>query len=75
VEKARVVQLVQRHSREQEIDDRFEHTRKLEEAVKRVLASRAFGALESLSRLRRAGKPAFSHQELSRLLAESEDQR
>ncbi len=75
VEKARVVQLVQRHSREQEIDDRFEHTRKLEEAVRRILASRAFGALESLSRLRRRGKPAFSREELSRLLAESEDQR
>jgi hypothetical protein len=74
VEKARVVQLVQRHSREQEIDDRFEHTRKLEEAVRRILASRAFGALESLSRLRRGGKPAFSREELARLLAESEDQ-
>jgi Methyltransferase domain len=75
IERARVVQLVQRHSREQEIDDRFEHTRKLEEAVRRVLASRAFGAMESLSRLRRGGKPAFSREELSRLLAESEDQR
>jgi hypothetical protein len=75
VEKARVVQLVQRHSREQEIDDRFEYTRELEEAVRRILASRAFGALESLSRLRRGGKPAFSREELSRLLAESEDQR
>jgi hypothetical protein len=75
VEKARVVQLVQRHSREQEIDDRFEHTRKLEEAVGRILASRAFGGLEWVSRLRRRGKPAFSREELSRLLAESEDQR
>lgn len=75
VEKARVVQLVQRHSREQEIDDRFTYTRKLEEAVRRILASRAFGALESLSRLRRGGKPAFSREELSELLAESEDQR
>jgi hypothetical protein len=75
VEKARVVQLVQRHSREQEIDDRFEHTRKLEEAVRRILASRAFGGLEWVSRLRRGGKPAFSREELSRLLAESEDQR
>lgn len=75
VEKARVVQLVQRHSREQEIDDRFEYTRKLEEAVRRIVASRAFAALESLSRLRRGGKPAFSREELTRLLAESEDQR
>lgn len=75
VEKARVVQLVQRHSREQEIDDRFEHTRRLEGAVRRILASRAFGGLEWLSRLRRRGKPAFSREELSRLLAESEDQR
>jgi hypothetical protein len=75
VEKARVVQLVQRHSREQEIDDRFEHTRKLEEAVGRILASRAFGGLEWVSRLRRRGRPAFSREELSRLLAESEDQR
>ena len=72
VEKARVTQLVQRHSREQEIDERFDHTLKLEEAVRRILASRAFGALESLSRLRRGGKPAFSRQELSELLAEGE---
>jgi hypothetical protein len=75
VEKARVVQLVQRHSREQEIDDRFEYTRKLEEAVRRILASRAFGGLEWISRLSRRGKPAFSREELGRLLAESEDQR
>jgi len=75
VEKARIVQLVQRHSREQEIDDRFEHTRKLEEAVRRILASRAFGGLEWVSRLRRRGEPAFSREELRRLLAESEDQR
>jgi hypothetical protein len=72
VETARVTQLVQRHSREQEIDERFDHTTKLEEAVRRILASRAFGALESLSRLRRAGTPAFSRQELSELLAEGE---
>jgi hypothetical protein len=75
VERARVVQLVQRHSREQEIDDRFDHTRKLEEAVRRIIASRAFVGLEWVSRLRRRGKPAFSREELSRLLAESEDQR
>jgi hypothetical protein len=72
VEKARVTQLVQRHSREQEIDERFDHSRRLEEAVRRILASRAFGALESLSRLRRGGKPAFSRQELAELLAEGE---
>ena len=56
VEKARVTQLVQRHSREQEIDERFDHSLKLEEAVRRILASRAFGALESLSRVRRGGQ-------------------
>jgi hypothetical protein len=72
IEKARVTQLVQRHSREQEIDERFDYSRRLEEAVRRILASRAFGALESLSRLRRGGKPAFSRQELSDLLAEGE---
>jgi hypothetical protein len=72
VEKARVTQLVQRHSREQEIDERFNYSLKLEEAIRRILASRAFGALESLSRLRRGGKPAFSREELSRLLADSE---
>jgi hypothetical protein len=72
VETARVTQLVQRHSREQEIDERFDHTLKLEEVVRRILASRAFGALESLSRLRRGGTPAFSRQELSDLLAEGE---
>ena len=73
VENARVTQLVQRHSREQEIDERFDLLgRKLEEAIRRILASRAFGALESLSRLRRGGKPAFSRQELSELLAEGE---
>jgi hypothetical protein len=72
VETARVTQLVQRHSREQEIDERFAHSTKLEEAVRRILASRAFAALESLSRLRRGGQPAFSRQELSELLAEGE---
>ena len=72
VEKARVTQLVQRHSREQEIDERFDNSLKLEEAIRRIVASRAFGALESLSRLRRGGKPAFSREELRRLLAESE---
>src|SRR5262249_47747455 len=60
VETARITQLVQRHSREQEIDERFDHTMKLEEAVRRILASRAFAALESLSRLRRGGTPACS---------------
>jgi hypothetical protein len=71
-EKARVTQLVQRHSREQELDERFDYSLKLEEAIRRILRSRAFGALESLSRLRRGGKPAFSREELRRLLAESE---
>jgi hypothetical protein len=72
VETARVTQLVQRHSREQEIDERFGYTLKLEEAVRRILGSRAFGALESLSRLRRGGTPAFSRRELSDVLAEGE---
>ena len=72
VEKARVTQLVQRHSREQEIDERFDYSLRLEEAIRRILASRAFKALESLSRLRRGGRPAFSRQELSDLLAEGE---
>jgi len=72
IETARVTQLVQRHSREQEIDERFEYSLKLEEAVRRILASRAFAALESLSRLRRGGTPAFSRRELSDLLAEGE---
>jgi hypothetical protein len=75
VEKTRVTQLVQRHSREQEIDERFVYTRKLEAAVRRILDSSAFAAAEWLSKLRRGGKPAFSRQELSELLAESEDQR
>jgi hypothetical protein len=74
VEKARVTQLVQRHSREQEIDERFAHSRKLEAAVRRILHSGAFAAAEWLSKVRRRGKPAFSRQELSELLAESEDQ-
>ena len=72
IEKVRVTQLTQRHAREQEIDDRFEYSLRLEEAVRRILASRSFTALESLSRLRRAGKPAFSRRELSDLLAEGE---
>ncbi len=72
VEKARVTQLVQRHSREQEIDERFTYARRLEEAVRRVLASSGFSAAEWLSKLRRGGKPAFSRQELSDLVAESE---
>ena len=72
IETARLSQLVQRHSREQEIDERFEYSLKLEEAMRRILASRAFAALESLSRLRRGGKPAFSRQEVSELLAEGQ---
>ena len=72
VEKARVTQLVQRHSREQEIDERFRNASRLEEAVRRVLASGAFSAAEWLSKVRRRGKPAFSRQELSDLVAESE---
>jgi hypothetical protein len=71
-EKARVTQLVQRHSREQEIDERFTYASKLEEAVRRVLASGAFSAAEWLSKVRRRGKPAFSRRELSDLVAESE---
>ena len=45
---------------------------KLEEAVRRILASGAFSAAEWLSKVRRRGKPAFSRQELSDLVAESE---
>ena len=71
-EKARVTQLVQRHSREQEIDERFTYASKLEGAVRRVLASGAFSAAEWLSKVRRRGKPAFSRRELSDLVAESE---
>jgi hypothetical protein len=72
VEKARVTQLVQRHSREQEIDERFQYAAKLEEAVRRALNSSAFAAAEWLSKLRRGGKPAFSRRELSALVTESE---
>src|SRR3954453_1087816 len=75
VEKTRVTQLVHRHAREQEIDERFEYTTKLEEAVRRILGSGAFAAAELLSKVRRRGKPAFSRQELSELLAESEKRR
>ena len=75
VEKVRVTQLVQRHSREQEIDERFEYSGKLEEAVRRVLGSSAFSAAEWLSRLRRRGEPAFSRRELTELLARSEEAR
>ena len=75
VEKVRVTQLVQRHSREQEIDERFAYSRKLEEAVRRILNSGAFSAAEWLSKVRRRGKPAFSRQELTELLAESEEAR
>jgi Methyltransferase domain len=75
LESTRVAQLVQRHSREQEIDARFAHTRKLEDAVRRMINSGAFAAAEWLSRARRRGRPAFSREEFRRLLAESEDQR
>jgi hypothetical protein len=75
LESTRVAQLVQRHSREQEIDERFAHTRKLEEAVRRMISSGAFAAAEWLSRARRRGRPAFSREEFRRLLAEGEDQR
>ena len=57
VEKARVIQLIRRHSREQEIDDRFEYSRKLQHYVTRLADSRALGPLEWASRLRRGGKP------------------
>ena len=75
LERTRVTQLVQRHSREQEIDARFAHTRKLEEAVRRMINSGAFAAAEWLSRARRRGRPAFSREEFRKLLAEGEDQR
>ena len=73
VENARVIQLVRRHSREQEIDDRFEYSRKLQHFVTRLADSRALGPLEWASRLRRGGKPAFSRAELRQLLDESDD--
>jgi hypothetical protein len=73
VENARVIQLIRRHSREQEIDDRFEYSRKLQHFVTRLADSRALGPLEWASRLRRGGKPAFSREELRRLLDESDD--
>jgi hypothetical protein len=75
VERTRVTQLVQRHAREQEIDERFEHCGKLEEAVRRMIDSSAFALAERLSRLRRRGNPAFSREQLSRLLEEGEAQR
>jgi hypothetical protein len=75
VERTRVAQLVQRHAREQEIDERFEHCGKLEEAVRRTINSGAFAVAEWLSRVRRRGKPAFSREELSRLLEDGEAQR
>jgi methyltransferase family protein len=75
VERTRVAQLVQRHSREQEIDDRLAVSLKLEAAVRRFVDSGAFAAAEWLSKARRRGKPAFSRRELSDLLEESERQR
>jgi Methyltransferase domain len=75
VERARVTQLVQRHSREQELDERLEAAGKLEAAVRRILSSRALGVGELLSRLRRRGEPAFSRRELTELRAESDERR
>ena len=75
VERARIAQLVQRHSREQEIDDRLSAARRLEDGVRRLLASSAFSAAEWMSKVRRRGRPAFSRRELSDLVAESEDAR
>jgi hypothetical protein len=75
VERTRVTQLVQRHAREQEIDERFEHCGRLEEAVRRMIDSSAFAVAERLSRIRRRGAPAFSREEFSRLLEEGESQR
>jgi hypothetical protein len=74
VEKARVTQLVQRHSREQEIDDGLEYTEKLEVALRQLLGSGAFTAADWLSKARGRGKPAFSRQQLSELLAERPQQ-
>ena len=73
VEKARVTQLVQRHSREQEIDERFERCGRLERAVRRAIDSGAFALAERLSAVRRRGRPAFSRAEFERLLAEDDD--
>ncbi len=71
VEKARVTQLVQRHSREQEIDDGLAYTQKLEAAIRHLLHSGSFAAAEWLSKARGRGRPAISRQQLSDVLAES----
>ena len=75
VERTRVAQLVQRHSREQEIDERFESCGRLEEAVRRMTNSGAFAIAERISSLRRRGKPAFSRAEFEQLLSEGEQRR
>ena len=75
VEKARVTQLVQRHSREQEIDERFDYSRQAgggRQAGPRLTC--LLGGRVAVE-VRRRGKPAFSRAELSELLAESEEAR
>jgi hypothetical protein len=74
VENVRVTQLVQRHSREQEIDDGLAYTEKLEVAIRQLLDSGAFAAAEWLSKARGRGKPAFSREQLRAVLAERPEQ-
>ena len=69
VEKARVTQLVQRHSREQEIDERFEHSGKLE-GPSGACSTRARSPRRSGSRRARARQAGVLAAGAQRLLAE-----
>jgi hypothetical protein len=68
LEETRVAQLVLRHAREQELDEVHEHYRRQEDLLRIMLESGAFATAERLSRLRQRGRPAFSREQVRRVL-------
>lgn len=81
VERARVTQLVQRHAREQEIDEvnadleraRWDLERR-DMALDEILKSRSLAVAERLSRLRRRDGKEFSRERIRQLIAPDEPQ-
>jgi hypothetical protein len=72
LEETRVAQLVLRHAREQQLDQQREHYRRQEDLLEVMLQSGAFATAEHLSRLRQRGRPAFSREQVRRVLADDD---
>lgn len=68
LEETRVAQLVLRHAREQQLDEQRDQLRRQEELLQVMLDSGAFATAERLSRLRQRGEPAFSREQVRRVL-------